>query len=207
MPDYAGVNPENGLALYWAKNDEGEAIKTDDYSVAQNYKVATDDLLADVYGGFGTSLSAYGFDASVQFSYQLGGQIYDSGYARLMHSGTTSYAGNNWHKDIYKAWTPENTNTNVPRLDANDRYANSLSTRFLISSDYLSLNNITVGYTIPVNWLQKLNFEKLRIYFVADNVCLLSARKGLDPRQSYTSATTSLYTPIRTISGGLSLTF
>lgn len=49
--------------------------------------------------------------------------------------------------------------------------------------------------------------EKLRVYFAADNVALISARKGLDPRQSYTTATTSTYTAIRTISGGVSLTF
>lgn len=49
--------------------------------------------------------------------------------------------------------------------------------------------------------------DKVRVYFTADNVALISARKGLDPRQSYISATTALYTPIRTISGGISLTF
>jgi hypothetical protein len=124
-----------------------------------------------------------------------------------MHGGTASNGGRNWHKDIYNAWTPENTNTNVPRLDANDLYASSTSTRFLTSSDYLSLNNITIGYSLPANLIKKVDINRLRVYFAADNVALLSARKGLDPRQSYISATTALYTPIRTISGGISLTF
>lgn len=75
------------------------------------------------------------------------------------------------------------------------------------SSDYLSINNITVGYTRRNNWMKKVMLDKVRVYFTADNVALISARKGLDPRQSYISATTALYTPIRTISGGISLTF
>ena len=62
-------------------------------------------------------------------------------------------------------------------------------------------------YTLPKSLTQKFQVSKLRLFFAADNVALLSARKGLDPRQSFTSATTALYTPIRTISGGVNITF
>ena len=41
----------------------------------------------------------------------------------------------------------------------------------------------------------------------ADNVALFSKRKGFDPRQSYTTASADVYSPIRAISGGLSLSF
>src|SRR5690554_1526704 len=207
LTEYAGVDSETGLAMYWAKDDEGERYKTADFAVAQVHKVATDDLLPAVYGGFGTNVDAYGFDFSVQMAYQLGGSIYDSGYARLMHSGMSSSAGTNWHKDIYNAWTTDNRNTDVPRLNANDRYANSTSTRFIESSNYLSLNNITLGYTLPGSILESVNVSRLRVYVAADNVALWSSRKGLDPRQSFTSATTARYTPIRTVSGGINLVF
>ena len=205
---YAGVNKETGEAEYWAKDENGQEYRTIDWSKASTTnKAASDDLLPTVYGGFGTSISAYGFDASIQCSYQLGGTIYDSGYAQLMHGGTSSYAGRNWHTDIRKSWTPENPNTDVPRVNASDSYASSSSDRWLTSSDYLSLNNITVGYTLPQNLTQKFMVSKLRVFFAADNVALLSARKGLDPRQSYTTASTSVYSPIRTISGGVNITF
>lgn len=207
LPEWAGVNPETGEAQYWAKDEDGNRIKTTDLNIANQYKVATDNLLPKVYGGIGTSFSAFGFDASVQLSYQLGGQIMDYGYQMLMHSGYESSAGRNWHTDIRNAWTPENTNTDVPRLSASDRYANSTSTRFLTSSNYLSLNNLTIGYTLPSSFVSKLGLTKLRFYFTGDNLALISARKGLDPRQSYISASTATYTAIRTISGGVSLSF
>ena len=201
---YAGVNEENGKALYWAKDKDGKEYATANYSLAQTNKAGTDNLMPKVYGGFGTSIEAYGFDASIQLSYQLGGQIYDSGY-RFMMAGKGE--GQNWHKDIYNAWTPANTKTDVPRLNAQDSFTNALSDRWLISSNYLSINNITVGYTLPSNLVKKMFIEKLRVYFTADNVGLIAKRKGLDPRQSYTTSTNSLYSPIRTISGGISLTF
>lgn len=147
---------------------------------------------------------------SVQASYQLGGHIYDSGYAYLMHGGNNSTAGQNWHTDIRNAWTPENRNTDVPRLNSlstNSNYANATSTRFLTKSNYLSINNLTIGYSLPTQLVNKLGLTKIRVYFSGDNLALLSARKGLDPRQSYTTASASTYSAIRTLSGGISVAF
>ncbi|MBR1869709.1 MAG: hypothetical protein IJ799_06580, partial [Bacteroidales bacterium] len=79
--------------------------------------------------------------------------------------------------------------------------------RFLISSNYLSLNNVTLGYTLPKNFTQRFGVQGLRIYIVGDNLAVLSARQGLDPRQGVTSATTARYTALRTVSGGVKLTF
>ena len=216
LPEWAGVDPENGDALwYYNKTNEDGTVtreKTNDYTVATQTanRVATDDLLPTVYGGFGTTFKAYGFDLSVQASYQLGGQIYDSGYASLMHGGNNSTAGQNWHTDIRKAWTPENRYTDVPRLNSvskNANYASYTSTRFLTSSDYLSLNNVTIGYTLPTQLVKSLGLSKIRVYFSGDNLALLTARKGLDPRQSYISASVSTYTAIRTLSGGINIAF
>ena len=219
--EYAGVNPENGASMWYMdqekvdkttgevmKDSEGnpimEKVPTEDYTKATRY--AQGDLLPKVYGGFGTTLHAYGFDLSVACSYQLGGKLYDNTYASLMHNGRS--AGTNWHIDILNSWTPDNTETDVPRLNPSDTYTTSVSDRFLISSNYLSLQNITIGYTLPSKWTKKLQIEKVRLYGVADNIALVSARQGLDPRQGYlTSSSSSMYSPIRSISGGISITF
>ena len=127
-----------------------------------------------------------------------------------MHGGNNNYAGQNWHKDIRNAWTTPGQVTDVPCLNAlsnNGKFVNSVSTRFLTSSDYLSLNNVTLGYTLPKSIVNKLGLTKLRVYFSGDNLALLSSRKGLDPRQSYTSASVAIYTAIRSLSGGVSVAF
>ena len=181
---------------------------TANYSIAsQTGREATGDLMPDVYGGFGTTIEFHGFDLGVQFSYQMGGKIWDYTYQDLMHGGASSNAGHNWHKDIANAWTPENRNTDIPRVDAMDTYTNQSSDRWLVSSNYLSLNNITLGYTFPKSWCRALGFNSVRVYGSADNVALLCARKGMDPRQSYTMTTTSTYGALRTITGGIKLTF
>ena len=204
LPKYVGVNPETGESQ-WAltePNAAGETVTTS-YTEASSNRFATGDILPKVYGGFGTSLTFHGFDFSIAFAYQLGGRIMDNTYQSLMD---ISSQGSAWHVDMLNAWTAENKNTDVPRLNVQDTFTGYSSDRWLTSSDYLSLQNITFGYTLPKSWTRKLQIDGIRLYFVADNVALLTARKGLDPRQSYTSAN-NVYSPIRTISGGISLNF
>ena len=243
LAKYAGVDPNTGLALYYAKvladdylletlgegaykeltKEENKAqydaavaeyeknptiYITSDAQVAQDtYKQATGDLLPKVYGGFGTSLEFHGFDLSVQFAYQLGGRIWDYTYQDLMHTGKSGDVGQNWHKDIANAWTPENRITDVPRLDANDMYGNADSDRWLVSSNYLSVNNITLGYNFPKAWLRGMGISSLRVYGVADNLALFSTRKGMDPRKGFSTTSTATYGALRTFSAGVKLTF
>ena len=160
--------------------------------------------LPDVYGGFGTELTWKGLDFSANFSYQLGGQVYDSDYASSMSANK----GHALHVDLLNAWSTENPTSNIPRLQYNDSYTNASSDRWLTSASYLCLQNITLGYTLPARWCRALGMEKLRIYATADNVWLWSKRQGLDPRQSISgSVTSAYYAPMRTISGGITLTF
>ena len=206
---YAGVDPENGQALYWAKNDAGEYTTADWNEANSTNRQATEYLMPTIYGGLGTCFSWKGFDLSLQCSYQLGGKIYDEGYRNLMHNGIGSSNGMNWHNDILQAWTPQNKNTDVPRLNLMDQWSNADSDRWLTSSDYFSLNNLTIGYTIPKQFLNKtgVEFEKVRLFFTAENLAFVSARKGLNPRQSMDVATAAVYSPIRSISGGINISF
>jgi len=210
MRSYAGVDKETGKSLWYIDTTDAEGnvvVKggtTDKFASAQQYEYG--DILPRISGGFGANVTAYGFDFSIGFNYQLGGEIYDSGYATLMHAGSSSDQGHNWHKDILNAWTPENPNSDIPALDT-DQYANGTSDRFMTSSDYLTIQNITLGYTLPAKWLRAIKFDKVRIYGVADNVALFSARKGLDPRLGFGAANTTGYSPIRSISGGINVTF
>ena len=212
---FAGVDPETGESLYWAKdyadpdNTNSEVIghhKTKDYNKASFY--LGDTALAPVYGGFNTSFEYKGFDLSFAFNYQIGGKVYDSGYASMMASPTGSSRGGNFHADLFKAWTPDNRFSNIPRLFFGDNYSAANTDRFITDASYLSLDNINFGYTIPSNVVKKLYLSKVRVYFAADNIWVWSKRQGLDPRQSFTgSPNISYYAPIRTFSGGLNIAF
>ena len=211
MPKYAGVN-EEGLSTWWmdekddAGNLTGRRVRTSEYEDATDYLCGNP--IPDLYGGFGTSLSFYGFDFSIAFSYQIGGLAYDSGYAAAMYSPANRSTGMNWHKDILKAWSPTNTSSDIPRLQYEDQDQNANSDRFLMDASYLNLQNINFGYTFPAKWTRKCKIERLRLYLACENVYYWSRRMGFDPRSSYTGSTTQAgYSPVRTISGGINIQF
>ena len=119
-----------------------------------------------------------------------------------------SSGGSAIHADLLNAWTTENTNTSVPRLVYGDMSFGAACDRWLTSGSYLSLQNLNVGYTLPASLTSKIGINKLRVYVTGNNLWLWSKRQGLDPRQSITGQTSSAYyAPIRTISGGITVTF
>lgn len=188
----------------------GEEYATTNRSTAYNTnRKSTGNIMPSFYGGLSTEFKFKGFDLSVQCAYQLGGKILDQGYMRLMHGLDAYSIGETWHKDILNAWTPENANSDIPRLAAEkDLYTNSQSDRWMTKSNYLAINNITLGYTLPRTLTRKAHIESIRIYGAADNVFLFSARKGFDPRTSYTATVSgSYYTALRTISFGIKASF
>lgn len=210
LKEFAGVS-EDGQSM-WYKNvldEEGNIVSretTTDYSKA-DYYITEETTLPKISGGFGTNLNIYGVDFGINFTYQIGGKQYDSTYAYFMSSPSGS-AGYNYHKDLYKSWTPENPNNEIPRFQLNDQYSAASSTRFLTNASYLNIQNINVGYTFPSKWTKKLAINSLRLYMSAENVFYWSKRKGFDPRQSYSAATNATnYSPMRTVSGGVTFQF
>lgn len=206
---YKGVNPENGDAQYEVFNDTDkvfETVPSSEYRAEMRDRQFVGSAIPDLEGGFYGNFNFYGVDLGLQFSYRIGGKIYDNGYAGLMHAGSDN--GNNWHSDIQNRWTPTNTNTDIPRVQLSSQKLISTSDRFLTDASYLSLRNITLGYTLPQSWIESIGVNNLRVYFVADNVLLLSKRQGLDPRSSITGASVGpVASVIRTISGGVTISF
>ena len=214
---FAGIDPETGKGLYYQKvldkegNWTGETKTTDVFADSDQFENGS--ILPKVYGGFGTTLRVYGVDLSVQLAYQAGGKYYDGTYQSLMH--TSNGVGTAWHKDALKAWTPENPNTNVPRLDGDTSVGQTAVDCYFISSNYLSVNNVTLGYTFPKKWMDKIKVAGLRVYVAGDNLAVTSARKGVDPRfsvglgsmTSNSGLNSGGYAAMRTITGGLTLTF
>lgn len=204
MPKYAGVEVDTGLPM-WYQEKNGERVTTTVYSDATDYLCG--DPTPDIYGGFGTSVSFYGFDASVQFTYSVGGLTYDSGYAALMTPPGSS-TGSNIHKNMLQAWTPDDTDSSIPRFQYLDENIAAQSDRFLTDASYLNFQSAQIGYTLPRKITDKFKVSRLRVYVLCDNIFYWSSRQGLDPRYSFTGTTNyAVNSPVRTLSGGVNITF
>ena len=172
---------------------DGTESTTYDYSKASYY--VCDDANPDVYGGFGTSLKVYGFDLSCSFIYSLGGKGLDYGYMSLMGSPTSSSERGNLHKDLFNAWSADNTSSDIPRFQYMDEGSSYVSDRFLTS--------------LPKDWIKPLGLTSVRVYCTADNVYYWTKRKGYDPRSAINGSVqaSNTFQPIRSISGGITVKF
>ena len=204
---FAGVDKATGDSQWFKDvvdangNITGQET-TKNWEEATQYNLGTS--LADFFGGINTHFSYKGFDMSINMAYQIGGQVYDASYQNLMHSNAS---GNNWHKDILNSWTPDNTNTNIPAVVNASRYNNSASDRWLVDASYFSLSNVTFGYSLPSQLVNKWDIDDVRFYISGDNLWLASKRQGMDPRQNFSGTANAVYSPISTISAGVNLKF
>ncbi len=209
--EYAGVDPANGEALYWADvkdasgNPTGERKTVNKTANATQYYNGT--ALPKVQLGFSPYFRGYGFDVSLTITGQFGHKIFDSAYQSLMHDGYRS--GYVWSKDILNRWTPTNTNTDVPKVYGESvTEAAATSSRFLYNGDFLRFRALTIGYTIPKKWTDKINVKNVRVFIQADNFATLKIGNmpdGTDPEvldgvQGYNS------TASRIFSGGINIT-
>jgi hypothetical protein len=121
------------------------------------------------------------FSLSAFFQGVQGNKIYNAlrttteGMVRFFNAGT----------EVLNAWTPDNTNTDVPRAASSDPNQNARpSTRFLEDGSYLRLKNIQLSYTVQDKSLQSITkgaVKNFTIYVSAQNIATFTKYSGYDP--------------------------
>ncbi|MDG1398162.1 MAG: SusC/RagA family TonB-linked outer membrane protein [Polaribacter sp.] len=231
--EWAGVDPANGNPMWiehWSDEngngsyDTGEGIAdmlifqaanpdavieervTNTYADATR-KYVDKSVIPTVRGAFRLNTSYKGLSLAAQFGYSLGGYGYDAQYANLMTNGKVG--SSSYHADMRNRWMAPGDITAVPRLYSNENVqVVSTSTRFLQSTDYLSLNNIRLGYTIPSKYLTKTGISGVNLWLSGDNVFLISSRDGYNPTTSLTGTSGRYtYNPISNYTLGVRVKF
>ncbi|MBB5645120.1 SusC/RagA family TonB-linked outer membrane protein [Pedobacter cryoconitis] len=203
LREWAGVDPANGNPLWYTTNSSGQKVTTNDYSKATQY--VQDSSLPTLTGGITNTFSYKQFELSALLSYSIGGKILDNDYISLMQNG--SNPGASWSAEMLNHWTPENPNTDVPRLTTDNLGWTQASTRFLYSATYARLKNVSLGYRLPKSVSEKAGISNLKFFLTGENLLTFYGHKGMDPEQTVQGATYYRYPAIRTFSAGINLTF
>lgn len=166
---YAGVDPENGDALFL----DGEGNTTTAYG--QGARIIAGQSQPKFSGGLSHTLQYKGFELSAFFQFATGNQIYRADMGFLANGFSDVL---NQFRSQLNAWTPENTNTNVPQVRLFRQNGSQQSTRFLDDGDYLRLKNLQFGYTFRNmgQW-----HGDVKIYSSMQNLLTFTKFGGLDP--------------------------
>lgn len=150
--------------------------------VQADRKAAGVNSLPVYQGGFGFDVNYKGFFASTLFTYALDVHRFDFDEESLYDTGSIGQFVVS--SDMLNAWTPTNTNTDVPALNATNLGLDDLSDRFLRDASYLRLRNVQVGYSVPNKFLDKTFIKGLSFTLQAENILTFTKWKGFDAESS-----------------------
>ncbi|KMQ66240.1 membrane protein [Chryseobacterium angstadtii] len=206
IQEWKGVDPSNGKPLwrYIYQDANGNTVDGTTSEYAKATRTFQGSALPKLTGGISTNVTYKNFDLSGLLTFSIGGKILDTDYTSLLSSGNS--AGRAWSAEMLNRWTPENPNTDVPALSTTTNNWNSTSSRFLYSGTYARLKNVSLGYTLPSDYFEKLGLKKFRIYLQAENLLTFYKHKGMDPEQALDGTTYYRYPAMRTITFGLQAT-
>ena len=175
-------------------------------------------VLPTVYGSFSTSLSWKGINLGLLFTYQLGGKTLDGNYQQIMTLGQNGASA--LSTDLLRAWTaaPEGMTFDSPdRIDPNgvpvlnylrSTYNDYSSSRFVTSTSYLTLKNLSLSYDIPKKWSNAMKLKNINLGVFIDNVFIVAKRKGLNPTYNFAGGSQAqTYVPARVFAFQLSAKF
>lgn len=214
LRDWWGVDPATGEPLY-VYDPASEETPTNLFTTIDGVALTNKQnnalyayagsSIPDLYGAFTNNFSFKGFDLSVLFAYSIGGKIYDSNYQSLMSTDD----GAAIHVDIANRWKQPGDITNVPKVSVNnDVNIVASSDRWLTDASFLNLRNINLGYTFNRASIQSLGISNLRMYVSAENLFFVSARKGMNPLETFNGTQdVGLYPPSRIMTLGVNLNF
>lgn len=203
----ASVKP--GDVKYKAINgdtdDNGNPVwSTNDRTVIGN---ATPDFT----GGWNNTFTYKGFDLSVFMNFSVGGDVFNMSTQRFIGpylANQNSIADMANRYTLIDPLTGKET-TNLARLaelnpgedngsrmwnisENNKTAISDYSSYYIEDGSFLRISNITLGYSFPKKWLQKIFLQKARIYVTANNICTITGYSGYDPE---VSASSSALTP------------
>jgi TonB-linked SusC/RagA family outer membrane protein len=212
MRSWAGVNPENGNPMWWRNIVDAEGNitgreTTSVYSQASLYDQGAT-ALPKVFGSFNTRVDFRGVYASATMYYAFGYKIYDD-WAGFQRGDGANFTWGQYARQADRWQQPGDIAENPRPVWGGNMSSNQASSRFLYKGDHLRLQDLRVGYNIPVTYLEGTGLTAANVYFLGTNLWTYAFDKNLnhDPAVPADGFTSLLTPPLRSFTFGVSLNF
>ncbi len=199
--DYYGVNPTNGEALWYDANGN----LTSNFNLARRvYKGSPEPKFT---GGFNTMVSWKGLSLSAFFEFKGGNYvgIFESRY--LMSDG--NQMSMNQNASLLNYWkNVGDTGVNpIPYAGNTSNSYSASSSRYLQKGDFLRIKDITLSYTLPKTWVEKVKLSTARVYLSGYNLYTFHDVDFWDPERGVEGMGFGIYPMTKSIVGGIEISF
>jgi len=191
---YAGVDPQNGDALYYKKDGK---TTTNVYDPDDRVIVGVTD--PPYFGGLTSTWTYKGVTLDVLFSFATGGQAYNNDRLNVENP---IYWYSNLARSMLREWQNPGDITDIPS-PFNDLHAET--TRFIEKTDYVRLRNVMLSYSLPASVLNKLKIRSARVFAQGQNLYVWHNFLGYDPEIVTGVLGGAQYPQLKTVTFGLNL--
>ncbi len=206
MPTWAGVNTQTGAPEWYINGVDGD--KTSDYNKAQRTFQGT--AIPKYTGGFGTNISYKNVFLNTSFYYSGGHKIYEQFAQFYYRTNSFTLATYNGSEDLMGRWQKPGDITDIPKLALNgqDNF-DAVSSRYLYKGDFIRLKDITLGYSLPRDFVNSIGVTGLKLTVRGTNLWTYTFDRNLkfDPEvdiNGYSNLTTP---PVKSVMFGVNVQF
>lgn len=204
---YQGENPNPGDIKFRDLDKDGKIFTGDNTVDNPGDRRIIGNTNRRYQYGFSARAAWQGFDLSV-FIQGVGKRD-----LFVMNDLTYPYSSNygTLYSNLLNYWTIDNTGAFYGRIynlgGGNSSYNKLVQTRFLQNGAYMRVKNITLGYSVPLQWLSRAKINTLRLFVSGDDLLTVKhLPAGVDPElrdQGYGAQ----YPVMQKMSIGLNLNF
>ncbi len=177
----ANYPPQPGDRKYKDLNGDGV--------IDDNDRTTLGSPLPFLTGGLTTNIMWNGFNVQAFFQYSYGNKVLNYNRLKFEESGRYWNRGN-MYETFTNRWTPENTNTDIPRiLESTGGGDVSVATprvtdKFVEDGSFIRFKTLSVSYTLPKKTISKIKIANLMFVFSAQNIATITKYSGQDPEVS-----------------------
>ena len=168
-----GIDPATGKELF--QRQDG----TNTYVWDPKESVVCGDTEPKVTGAFGTNITWKQLNLNMNFSYRLGGQVYNQTLVDRVEDADLS---RNVDERVLKGrWQKPGDHTFFKDIASRDR--TEVTSRFVQDENVLTFKSLSLSYSFPQKWIKKMYMERLKLTFQMEDLFRISTVKrerGLD---------------------------
>jgi hypothetical protein len=115
------------------------------------------------------------------------------------------YMSSTWHENALRRWQKPGDVTDVTRIEIAS--SNLTTDRYLVDASYFAIKNITLGYKLPTQLVNRIGLQNIRVFGSVDNLAIWTHLNGMDPQYNFSGGTDYDYAPNKTWTCGLEVRF
>lgn len=205
--EFAGINSETGAEQWYTNKTlaDGTVERLITENPNEASRIIVDKIDPKLTGGWLNTLRYKDFDFSALISFSIGGHFYNNGW----YGDSNGYYDFTFLPDAKQIdrWQNPGDNASIGKRVYGYNYGNYGSSKWVHSSTHARLKNVTLGYSLPSEFIKKASLSSVRLLVTGTNLLTVKKTDGFDPEVPQNGIVGYAFPNLKSVVFGLEVTF